>query len=125
MMDQPPSRSALMALRPSAGGWHSSDPADTSSAPRPVAAPIPAPQPAITREAIANDIAESAASAERPSFNPLDFTMVGMAKRLIDSLAGGGGGGSLGSTRPETRPSVMNVMRGEGDDRADVYGRNS
>jgi hypothetical protein len=118
MMDQPPSRSALMALRPQEVG--TAPTADTSSAPRPVAAPIPAPQPAITREAIAGDISQSAASAERPSFNPLDFTMVGMAKRLIDSLAGGGGGGSLGSTRPETRPSVMNVMRGEGDD-AQMY----
>ena len=118
MMDQPPSRSALMALRPQEVG--TAPTADTSSAPRPVAAPIPAPQPAITPEAIAGDISQSAASAERPSFNPLDFTMVGMAKRLIDSLAGGGGGGSLGSTRPETRPSVMNVMRGEGDD-AQMY----
>jgi hypothetical protein len=116
MMDQPPSRSALMALRPQEVGTAPS--VNTRSAPFPVAAP--APQPNITREAIANDIAESAASAERPSFNPLDFTMVGMAKRLIDSLAGGGGGGSLGSTRPETRPSVMNVMRGEGDD-AQMY----
>lgn len=118
MMDQPPSRSPLMALRPPVGG--TAPTVDTSSAPRPVAAPIPAPQPAITREAIAGDISQSAASAERPSFNPLDFTMVGMAKRLIDSLAGGGGGSSLGSTRPETRPSVMNVMRGEGDD-AQMY----
>jgi hypothetical protein len=122
MMDQPPSRSALMALRPQEVG--TAPTADTSSAPRPVAAPVPAPtpapQPAITPEAIAGDISQSAASAERPSFNPLDFTMVGMAKRLIDSLAGGGGGGSLGSTRPETRPSVMNVMRGEGDD-AQMY----
>jgi hypothetical protein len=118
MMDQPPSRSPLMALRPQEVG--TAPTADTSSAPRPVAAPVPAPQPAITREAIAGDISQSAASAERPSFNPLDFTMVGMAKRLIDSLAGGGGGGSLGSTRPETRPSVMNVMRGEGDD-AQMY----
>jgi hypothetical protein len=122
MMDQPPSRSALMALRPSEGRFEPAvfaDPiVDTSSAPRPVAAP--APQPNITRDAIANDIAEPAASAERPSFNPLDFTMVGMAKRLIDSLAGGGGGGSLGSTRPETRPSVMSVTRGEGDD-AQMY----
>jgi hypothetical protein len=116
MMDQPPSRSALMALRPQEVGTAPS--VNTRSAPFPVAAP--APQPNITREAIANDIAESAASAERPSFNPLDFTMVGMAKRLIDSLAGGGGGGSLGSTRPETRPSVRNVTRGEGDD-AQMY----
>jgi hypothetical protein len=118
MMDQPPSRSPLMALRPPVVG--TAPTADTSSAPRPVAAPIPAPQPAITREAIAGDISQSAASADRPSFNPLDFTMVGMAKRLIDSLAGGGGGGSLGSTRPETRPSVMSVTRGEGDD-AQMY----
>ena len=115
-MDQPPSRSALTALFPQEVGTAPS--VNTRSAPFPLAAP--APQPNITREAIANDIAESAASAERPSFNPLDFTMVGMAKRLIDSLAGGGGGGSLGSTRPETRPSVMNVMRGEGDD-AQMY----
>ena len=128
MMDQPPSRSALMALRPSEGRFEPAvfaDPiVDTSSAPLPVAAPVPAPtpapQPAITPEAIAGDISQSAASAERPSFNPLDFTMIGMAKRLIDSLAGGGGGGSLGSTRPETRPSVMNVTRGEGDD-AQMY----
>jgi hypothetical protein len=78
------------------------------------------PQPPIAREAIAGNTTQSPASAERPSFNPFDFTMIGMAKRLIDSLAGGGGGGSLGSTRPETRPSVMNVMRGEGDD-AQMY----
>jgi hypothetical protein len=95
MMDQPPSRSALIALRPQEVG--TAPTADTSSAPRPVAAPVPAPtpapQPAITPEAIAGDISQSAASAERPSFNPLDFTMIGMAKRLIDSLAGGGGSG--------------------------------
>jgi hypothetical protein len=49
------------------------------------------------------------------SFNPFNFGIMGIAKNLIDSLAGGGDGGPSG--RPQMRPSVINVARGEGDDR--------
>jgi hypothetical protein len=49
------------------------------------------------------------------SFNPFNFGLVGIAKNLIDSLAGGGDSGPSG--RPQMRPSIMNVARGEGADR--------
>jgi hypothetical protein len=49
------------------------------------------------------------------SFNPFNFGIMGIAKNLIDSLAGGGDGAP--TTRPQTRPSIMQVGETDADRR--------
>ena len=104
MMDQPPSRSPLMSLRPQEMGVAPA--VDMASAPRPTVpspAPIPAPAPQPT-----------VSTADRGS-GLAGFGFLGIAKNLIDNLAGGRDSGPS-ATAPQMRPSVMNVLRGEGDD---------
>jgi hypothetical protein len=49
------------------------------------------------------------------SANPFNFGIMGIARNLIDSLAGGGGG--MPNTRPQMRPSIMQVGETDADRR--------